>query len=126
LGTCKNDAVKVERIQIKTLKNDIKMVRQELEEANKQKADIEARLEQLRYTLIHVKEDNIKELEKKYKEEIKEMKHMIYLLRSNKAKTSGDVRAVQLEKECEALHCDNYKLSQEIQYLEFKLKVVLR
>ncbi len=34
-------------------------------------------------------------------------------------------RIKQLEKECEGLHHDNYRLAQEIQYLEFKLKVRL-
>lgn len=128
------DKCKVESIRLRTLEADVQMLRRELEDANKQKAEAETQTESLQHALRHIKESNVKELEKKYEAEIKEMKHMVYLLTNHKkevmrlrkeANNNGSERRMaQLEKECEVLHNDNYRLSQEIQYLEFKLKMM--
>eukprot|EP00826_Nyctotherus_ovalis_P046593 TRINITY_DN5281_c0_g2_i1.p1 TRINITY_DN5281_c0_g2~~TRINITY_DN5281_c0_g2_i1.p1 ORF type:complete len:239 (-),score=16.32 TRINITY_DN5281_c0_g2_i1:172-888(-) len=129
-----NDRCKVESIRVRTLETDVQMLRRELEDANTQRAEAETQIESLQYALTHIKESNVKELERKYESEVKEMKHMIYLLTNHKKEamrlqkeangSNSERRIVQLEKECEVLHNDNYRLSQEIQYLEFKLKVV--
>eukprot|EP00826_Nyctotherus_ovalis_P040590 TRINITY_DN4016_c0_g1_i5.p1 TRINITY_DN4016_c0_g1~~TRINITY_DN4016_c0_g1_i5.p1 ORF type:complete len:203 (+),score=57.71 TRINITY_DN4016_c0_g1_i5:1084-1692(+) len=126
------------------------MLRKELEAVNGQKAEVETSLEALQHRLKHVKEENVKELEKKYKHEVKELKYMVYMLMKSKKmkkefsvedkvrkKISGKTKSIQgkvnenkagikeLEKQNEKLHSDNYALSQEIQYLQFKLKVNL-
>jgi uncharacterized protein (DUF3084 family) len=140
---------KVEIIRVRTLETDIEMLKKEIEVINNQKAELETELEKLECQLKHIKEENVKELEKKYKHEIKEMKHMIYMLMKHKntkkefnavdktkkktnvkhkpiqGKTDENkVKIGQLEKQNEKLHNENYVLSQEIQYLEFKLKVI--
>jgi len=142
---------KIEIIRIKTLETDIVMLKKEIEVLNNQKAELETELEKFEYQLKHIKEENVKELEKKYKHEIKELKHMIYMLMKSKnakkefnaidktkkklnvkpkpiqGKTEENkVKIGQLEKQNEKLHNENYTLSQEIQYLEFKLKVLYR
>ena len=143
-----NARLKIDNIRLRTLETDVLMLRQELADTNAQKTAAETEIERLRQGIQHAKEETVQELEKKYANEIKEMKHMIYLLTKTKdyakklenkkeeKKTTGrkqivvhdkleeyTKRIVDLEKECENLHQDNYRLAQEGQYLEFKLKV---
>lgn len=142
-----NNRKKIDAIRLKTLETDIAMLQKELEVVNGQKAEVEANLEALQLQFKHIKEENVKELEKKYKHEVKELKHMVYMLMKSKkmkkefsvedktkkkllGKAKGKVDESkagikELEKQNEKLHSDNYALSQEIQYLQFKLKVSL-
>eukprot|EP01022_Parablepharisma_sp_SALTPOND_P006998 TRINITY_DN1283_c0_g1_i1.p1 TRINITY_DN1283_c0_g1~~TRINITY_DN1283_c0_g1_i1.p1 ORF type:complete len:302 (+),score=33.55 TRINITY_DN1283_c0_g1_i1:1220-2125(+) len=147
-----NVRLKIDNIRLRTLETDILMLRQELADTNAQKTTAETELEKSKHQIRRLKEDTVKELERKYSGEIKELKHMIYLLTKTKdytknlqvqeaakQKTVGKrtapvhdrleeytAKIVSLEKECENLHHDNYRLAQEIQYLEFKLKVVVQ
>jgi len=155
-GGDENVRLKIDNIRLRTLETDILMLRQELAEANSQKSAAETQLEKLRHSIMHLKENNITELERKYANEIRELKHMIYMLTKTKdyaknlstdenPKKKGKIetrpmskkapavhekldefqsKISELEKENENLHHDNYRLAQEIQYLEFKLKAI--
>ena len=141
-----NKRSKVDSIRIRTLEIDIIMLKRELDNINEKKAEVETNLENFQYQVKHIKEENIKALEKKYKHEIKEMKHAVYMLMKNKNSNKecdkvekkaivklksahgrtdeSKGRIEELEKECERLSNENFELSQELQYSDFKLKVI--
>jgi len=94
------------------------ILKQELAETNSLKNSLETDIEKLQRKMAHLKEQTIKEVEKKYINEIKELHYIIHLLTTSK----DNITNKQLgEDQC--LQDENYRLTQEVQYLEFKLKV---
>lgn len=126
------ESMHVDSLRTKSLETDVLILRQELAETCSQKSILETDIEKLQRKIVHLKEQAIKEMEKKHANEIKELKYMIRLLIDSKGPVTAEKIKHKLisEDECsllienKRLRDENFALTQELQYLEFKLKVL--